>query len=251
MRDRYIKKIKQDFEGPNVSKIYIDEILSHVKPRTKLLDVGCGTGHILQRISEKIRFEDISLVGLDLSEAMVAIAKKNTSNSSNVIIILGDGFKLPFPGLNFDVVVNRLADCSLEEVHRVLKVGGYFIKFGAGPRDCSEIAEFFGDRYAEKKGPLTSWKEKEIKKHEKVGFIGLELNAFDVIDYYTKENLIDIIEFVPLVNDFDRKKDKKIIDEIEKRYGIKRGIAVTRQFFILKGKKLFTSSPSASTKASG
>jgi SAM-dependent methyltransferase len=208
-----------------------------IKSRTKLLDVGCGTGHILQKISEKMSFEDVSLVGLDLSEAMVTIAKKNTSNSSNIVIVRGDGFAIPFPDLTFDVVINRLADCSLEEVHRVLKVDGYFIKFGTGPKDCLEIADFFGDRYAEKKGPLTGWKEKEIKKHEKVGFIGLELNDFDMIDYYPKEDLIDVIEFVPLVKDFDRKKDGKTIDEIEKRYDTKRGIAITRQFFILKGRK--------------
>jgi len=67
-REALRKKGILDFEGPDVSAIFLEEILKRMKLGTKLLDVGCGSGHILKNIAEKLAgsISDIILIGLDL-----------------------------------------------------------------------------------------------------------------------------------------------------------------------------------------
>jgi len=74
---------------------------------------------------------------------MINLAKNNTSDLTNMELIQGDGLELPFQGSEFDVVINRLADYSPREVHRILKRGGYFFEYALGPDADREIVEFF------------------------------------------------------------------------------------------------------------
>jgi len=64
---------------------------------TKLLEVGCGTGHWTQFFSE-YGFE---VTGVDVSERMIDIAK--SKNISNASFQVADGHSLPFADDSFDV----------------------------------------------------------------------------------------------------------------------------------------------------
>jgi ubiquinone/menaquinone biosynthesis C-methylase UbiE len=98
----------------------------------KLLDIGCGTAHIIESLA--VNHERVIFIGLDVSSAMLKIAKLNTARLPNVILVKGDGLKLPFSDCSFDVVITRLAEYSPQEVHRVLKKGGFFFEYDLGQR---------------------------------------------------------------------------------------------------------------------
>ena len=88
-----------------------------------LLDVGCGTAHIIQELATDRKRSE--LVGLDVSKAMLKVAKGNCSRLDNIGLVVADGLKLPFPDQAFDIITTRLAEYSPTEAYRVLKEGGF------------------------------------------------------------------------------------------------------------------------------
>ena len=48
---------------------------------------------------------------------------------------------------------------------------------------------------------------------------------------------MDLIEMVPLVRKFDRKKDRGKIEELAKKYGSKKGVKITWHYYILTARK--------------
>lgn len=67
-----------------------------------MLDVGCGTGALLQELARK--FPQATLVGVDPVPEMLAIARKRVSPSTE----LREGWaeELPYEDKGFDVVVS-------------------------------------------------------------------------------------------------------------------------------------------------
>jgi len=236
LRDRMIKKrheIKRDR--------YISKIRSVLKPSMRLLDIGCGTGHIIQELSRY--YKSAIFVGLDISPAMLKIATANTKEFPNVILIEGDGLKLPFPDGSFDIVITRLAEYSPKEVYRVLKSGGYFFEYGVGPEADKEIVEFFPDRIEKENfffpRRLEEWKAEVCEDIKNVGLVVVDIEEHKENDYYqNEEEIMNLIEMVPLVKNFDREKDKRVIDKLVEKYKEKKGIKITWHYYILEARRL-------------
>lgn len=96
----------------------------------KILDVGCGQGLLLKKISQRAA-PGSQLYGLDISPKLVEIAR---SNNPTATVEVGDAESMPYPDSTFDVATMTEAlehmldyDAALREVHRVLKPGGVFI----------------------------------------------------------------------------------------------------------------------------
>ena len=233
LRDRMIKKETNMARTP-----YITKILSVFNQGMNLLDIGCGTGHIIQQLAV---YENSFVVGLDISSAMLEKAAANTRESS-VRLIEGDGLNLPFGDCTFDVVITRLAEYSLEEAHRVLKSGGYFFEYGLGPESNKEIVEFFPDRIDEEAFffPKTdNWKKEVCEEIESAEFVVNSIEDYTEMEYYqSEEELTDLIEMVPLVRDFDRETDRKMIDELAKKYKKGNNIEITWHYHILEAQRL-------------
>ena len=72
-----------------------------LEPRVgeRVLEVGCGTGHWTKWLREGL---GMRVVGLDLSEGMLAVAK---GRLPEVPLVRGDATSLPFKDGSFDVVV--------------------------------------------------------------------------------------------------------------------------------------------------
>lgn len=233
LRDKMIKKGSNIYESP-----YIRKILSILTDTMSLLDIGCGTGHIIQGLA----LHNSLLVGMDISPAMLKIARDNTADLRNIIFVQGDGLNLPFYDCTFDVVITRLADYSVEEAYRVLKKGGYFIEYGLGPHADKEIAEFFPERIEEESFffPETKeWKKEVCESVENAHFFVNSIEDYQEKDYYqSEEDLMDLIEMVPLVKDFDREKDRKIIDDLSKKYRGENGIEITWHYYVVEAQRV-------------
>jgi SAM-dependent methyltransferase len=95
----------------------------------RVLDIATGPGYIAEAFGGAAR----EAVGVDLTDAMLTIAKERTKERgiSNVSFRAGDAENLPFANEAFDVVVCRLALHHLlkplqvlREMARVCRVGG-------------------------------------------------------------------------------------------------------------------------------
>jgi SAM-dependent methyltransferase len=95
-----------------------------------VLDVGCGTGEITERLAAK--YPQATFIGIDLEEKHLDHARARCARfGSRVRFQTGDALALPFPDEQFDLVVCRhllqaVPDASrvLAEIRRVLRAGG-------------------------------------------------------------------------------------------------------------------------------
>jgi ubiquinone/menaquinone biosynthesis C-methylase UbiE len=116
-------------------------IVERVTVKKKLLDIGCGNGHLTIKLAK--RHPDRLAVGLDYWgrewEYGEATCKTNArlENASNIDFIQGSASKLPFEDESFDCVVSCLTfhevqnvlekeDC-MREALRVLAQNGNFV----------------------------------------------------------------------------------------------------------------------------
>jgi len=67
-----------------------------------VLDCGCGTGILIERLVRDHRF----LVGVDYSRAMLQLAMRRVGPSWNVALVCADADNLPFKSEVFDKVVS-------------------------------------------------------------------------------------------------------------------------------------------------
>jgi len=235
-RDKTINEANIINAGPDTHSIYIENIISKAKPGCKVIDVGCGTAHIIVDLAKKT--DKVFCVGFDTSRAMVNTTRKNSSEISGICIVQRDSRQLPFRDGSFDIVLNRLAECSLSEIRRVLKNGAVFLQFGLGPENEKEILNLFPERYEKDtffipKKP-EQWKNEVLNGIRKIGFAKIGLDDYEEISYYPSiEEIMDLIEMVPLVEDFDGEKDKGTLERLLRNREDGKGVQITYHFTIL------------------
>ncbi len=99
---------------------------------TKILDICTGTGEVVKEFGTRGIGREI--VGLDLSEEMLDIARKKITRknlASRIKFLKADAQDLPFPSETFDLVsmafgLRNISEPrrAIEEMNRVLKKGG-------------------------------------------------------------------------------------------------------------------------------
>jgi len=112
------------------STVYLlKAVLDGGRPAPKILDMGCGQGHVTAKIKES--FPDAEVSGLDSSVSAISHAVKRFSG---IDFCVADACNPPYCGKYFDVVVcNNLWEhlphplLLLEGVRRVLKDDGFLI----------------------------------------------------------------------------------------------------------------------------
>ena len=144
----------------------IKQISSFYKPNALILDVGCGTGALLEKLRQN--FSDAILHGIDISPKMVAIAKDR--NIPNVELIEGDSESLPYDDTKFDVVTCCSSfhhypnpEKAIAEFRRVTKPGGKLI---ICDMDLPDIARLFANHVLfprQHKGDVHVYTRQEIK----------------------------------------------------------------------------------------
>lgn len=121
---------------------YIRDSHNHVlgrvvlRPGDTLLDVGCGTGQMLEAVSRAwpgaSGRDAPRLIGLDRSREMLMVARRRVH--AGVHLIEGDAERLPTASATVDVVVSTSAfhyvrdvSAALRECRRVLRGGGRLV----------------------------------------------------------------------------------------------------------------------------
>jgi SAM-dependent methyltransferase len=101
-------------------------------PSGRVLDVGCGPGHLANRLA---RDHGLRVTGLDLDPAMIERARANAAHAvpaeRRPTFVVSGVAVLPFPDASFDVVVSTLSmhhwadpTAGQAEIGRVLRPGG-------------------------------------------------------------------------------------------------------------------------------
>jgi SAM-dependent methyltransferase len=108
--------------------------LAAVPPPRRVLDVGTGTGLVAFAIAA--RFPEADIVGVDLSEDMVAEARRKTPPelAGRIRFDQADAARLPFADESFDLVALGNMIPFFDELARVLAPGGtLLVAFSSGP----------------------------------------------------------------------------------------------------------------------
>ena len=118
----------------NQRQLEIDEALQRIPPGQRILDVGCGNGFSTAIFAKQAEH----IVAIDYSEPMIARAKREYADVSNISFEVRDILSpLPYPDRSFDVAVAQRCLINLgtwenqrkaiEHIARVIRPGGTFV----------------------------------------------------------------------------------------------------------------------------
>ena len=131
----------------------------HARP-LKLLDVACGTGHLLRMLGAAL--PDERLFGVDLSPHYLSRARETLPRELDVSLVCENAEQLPFPDAHFDAATNvyllhelpvEVRARILAEMARVVRPGGLVVvadslQLGDAPELQREL-HAFPDRFHE------------------------------------------------------------------------------------------------------
>jgi SAM-dependent methyltransferase len=136
------------------------DVAAGVPAGARVLEVGCGPGHLSIRLA---RHHGLEVTGLDLDPAMITRARANTDRPATddqhqPEFLVGDVAALAFPDRSFDLVVSTLsmhhwADpaAGLAEIGRVLRPGARSLIWDFRPGVRPHL---FGPRHAHIPDPV-------------------------------------------------------------------------------------------------
>ncbi len=172
-----VKKKAGDYNEEHGKKLHDGVIskLNHIS-FNNLLDVGCGTGNLLSRISSKY---EVKIAGVDISPDRLEIARDKLGEKADLRV--GDSENLPFDDECFDVIT-----CTdsfhhyphpgnvLIEFKRILKPEGHIIIADLSvPQPFKQLSNLLIP--FTKDGDVRIYSESEIRKLlVNTGFKGFE-----------------------------------------------------------------------------
>ena len=144
-----------EVRGLHVDSAKVEEALLeilHVSDADDLLDIGTGTGSILELVGDTVS----SAIGVDLSREMLSIARAalDRADLRNCQVRQADMYQLPFAGDRFDAATMHMVlhyaenpERAIAEAARVLRPGGRLVIVDLAPHSMSSLAEEHAHRW--------------------------------------------------------------------------------------------------------
>jgi ubiquinone/menaquinone biosynthesis C-methylase UbiE len=199
-----------------------------VQRGSHVLDVGCGTGANAFALAERLQ-GDCRITGVDNSEAMLAIARHNLSETSfqeKLDFRNGDVHHLDFPDAHFDAaMIIQVLEYSkqpvelLLEVRRVLKPNG---KLFLADTDWDTIVWNSDDKELTRQIVL-GWSDHEadgwqgrrlLELMKRADYRGIRGDIYPIIDYSFGENDYSYI-VTKIITDYLIRSEKMTLNQLE------------------------------------
>ena len=164
-----------------------------------LLDVGCGTGYYTRKLFAQ---NNIEKIGIDISKIGIAKAALKDKDSTYIV---GSAFNLPIEDESINLLINIFAPTLLEEIKRVIKPEGYFIKVIPTGDHMKEVAELVYETFI----PHQSSIQENIESHSEFRILNVE-NLTKVI-FLSGQDLLNFISMTPYLYKF--KEDQLVLLE--------------------------------------
>jgi ubiquinone/menaquinone biosynthesis C-methylase UbiE/DNA-binding MarR family transcriptional regulator len=156
--ERYFQDVAARWDG--IRSLHVDEgevenallQLTPQKPVRDLLDLGTGTGRMLQLLAGRAEHA----VGVDRSREMLAIARARLDEAGlrHCVVRQADMGRLPFEDASFDLIVCHMAlhyahvpSEIVAEAARVLRPGGTLLLIDFAPHDRENLAREHAHRW--------------------------------------------------------------------------------------------------------
>lgn len=110
---------------------YLLDLLQKYKigPKSKILEVGCGTGAYTAEIAKKLK--GIQIMAIDISSEIIKVAKEKTDELKNIKYSVKSVYNTGLKNNSVDVVFgfyvlhHLTINKALKEIKRILKPGGF------------------------------------------------------------------------------------------------------------------------------
>ncbi len=212
--DKEKAQSREDFFRDNaltassVNDLFFNIIYEGVPAEARILDIGTGNAFVLEQLARRYPSRYKGLYGIDISPEMLEKAKERTSGL-DIQLVLGDNMNLPFEPGFFDAVTAKNVTNFLEsEVYRVLKSPGkfFFREYGSG-KGLKEIADMFRGRLVRARDPSFY-----TQRLESAGFRNISLREIDVKREYSFEELLQVMQMFPFLDQVREEDKAKIRD---------------------------------------
>ena len=174
---------------------WTDQMLSRVRTDGRILDNGCGTGILFDKLARG------QVVGLDISSKMLGCAAKHSDQ-----LILGNSQKLPLKDNSFDVVFCRSLlhhlpepELGVKEISRVLRPQGEAVFADTNSSLLSRLPRIIAGHGRHFSKEHTNLKRREIERMLKPYFEIQEVAYFGYIAYPLLgfPDILKLFRFVP------------------------------------------------------
>jgi len=224
-----------EYPGQEPEVVFKEKLLELSGGNKVALDIGCADGRFTLSIASYFR----KIVAIDLSKGMLKAAERfqKEGKVSNVSFEMQDARKIRYRDGFFDIAYSRRGPSSFTEIYRLLKTGGYFIEIDIGERDCRQIKQVFGRGQG-----FGQWNSSRLRRDKQM----LEAAGFNVVfakdyiyeEYYASFEDLDLfLQGVPIFEDFDSEKDKKLLERYAARFKTRKGIKLPRHRVVTVSRK--------------
>ena len=200
------------------------------------LDLGCGDGRFTSRMASHFR----QIVGIDgsVERLKLAQAEQQTVGRNNVRFEEQDAYQTTFAQDTFDLVYSRRGPTPYRECQRIIKPRGYFLTIGIGEKDTWELKQIFGrgQGYGVWNTPVLEQAEEQLCQE---GFEAIYGQNFLFDEYHASYHDLDLfLQEVPIFEDFDSEKDRKLLETYVATSQTEKGIRLPRHRIVIVAMKL-------------
>jgi SAM-dependent methyltransferase len=182
---------------------FIAVAAAHIRAGAVVVDLGTGPATVPARLA-LCQPRPRLIVAIDISPAVVQIARQNTRALPNVQVLRASSRRrLPLRDASCDLVLRRLAPALPEEIWRVLRPGGIYLRFTYGPDHWREVYDALPGI------PRPTPRDSQIHpEQEGTGlFTHVTTERYRSSQCYTIHDIVDGLEMSPAAFFFNRARD--------------------------------------------